>query len=225
MRTRLLTFMTLCLLSVSAVKAQWTYDLQIGITKNQITTDGAILSNGDHVPAKTNWGYGYRLGFIGRYVTKFNMTVGSGIAIGEERNEKVFGLASTGYYYNMELQHIEYFHVPLMLGYNINLGDLVIRPEVGVFGNYNFGGREIMYGFNNKNDIIDKDIKVNPFKNAGEGYYRSFERFDYGWAAGLTLQYDGIGLNLYYEKGKHKMGGDYLNVKTSLWSGSLVVSM
>ena len=52
-----------------------------------------------------------------------------------------------------------------------------------------------------------------------------FERFDYGWTAGLTLQYDGVGLNFYYEKGLHKMGGDYLNVKTAVWTGSLVVSM
>lgn len=226
MKTKLLLTALLCAL-FTTVKAQWTYDLQIGITKNQIETDGATLSNGTSVPAKTNWGYGYRLGFIGRYVTKFHLTIGSGIAIGEKRNEKIFGLSKNSYYYNSELQHVEYFYVPLTLGYNIKSGDFLVRPEVGAFANYNIGGRLILYSFDNKDDIKGTDMKVNPFRkvNTDANYYTAYERFNYGWMAGITLQYDGVGLNFSYERGLKKMGGDFDNVKTRLWSGTLVVSM
>jgi hypothetical protein len=222
MKTRILTCIAFVLLSFSTANAQWTYDFLIGATKNKIVTDG----NGPERPATTNWGYGYRLGFIGRYATKFNLSVGSGIIIGEKRNEKIFGLASTGYYYNSEIQHSEYFQMPLLVGYNIKIGDCLIRPEVGGYANYNFGGRLMLYGYNNGKDFNKgDDWKINPFKDAGSDYYRSYNRFDVGVTAGATIEYMGVGINVSYYHGLHKMGGDYENVKTRLWAGSLIFSI
>ena len=98
---------------------------------------------------------------------------------------------------------MNYLTVPLVAGYNVQLGKFSILPQIGVYAGIGVGGKGHVEG----NDGWGKHYRerMNLFNAPQVTPYCQFNRYDYGATVAVNIDYSMFRLKAYYEHSLHEM--------------------
>ena len=98
---------------------------------------------------------------------------------------------------------MNYLTVPLVAGYNVQLGKFSILPQIGVYAGIGVGGKGHVEG----NDGWGKHYRerMNLFNAPQVTPYCHFNRYDYGATVAVNIDYSMFRLKAYYEHSLHEM--------------------
>lgn len=98
---------------------------------------------------------------------------------------------------------MNYLTVPLVAGYNVQLGKFSILPQIGVYAGIGVGGKGHVEG----NDGWGKHYRerMNLFNTPEVTPYCQFNRYDYGATVAVNIDYSMFRLKAYYEHSLHEM--------------------
>ena len=210
--------MVLAIVGVATVSAQLRFGVKAGL--NTSTVSGLKESLGEDffeegvsVPYKA----GFHVGVSAQYLFTDALGIEAGLYYSQIGGKIKSHMEEGGVTADMAITfNPSYLQLPIQLLYKIDLGSgLAIVPSAGLYLGYALGGKTgvdvkssnaILEGILKegiKESKIDQIELFKPVKEEGFG----FNRFDYGLALGLNLEYQKFVIGLGYDLGLAKLNG------------------
>ena len=178
MRKKLFLVLSVALLSVAYVNAQFTFGARAGLNLTNFTgSDWKDLTDGE-----SKFKPGFQLGVVGEYALSDVLAIQPGLIFAQQG---AFLYKDSDFTWGMTLNYLQ---VPINIQYKLDLGGMSLLLQAGPYLGYGINGER-------KGGILSRDIKF------GSGHDADLKAFDLGLGIGAGVQFSSFQVSLGYNLG------------------------